>query len=205
MNTTSKTQSISMSRIRDIYNPGEGRHWFDRASMRFFRSRLPGAGVEGPGGIFFVSSEQGPHENSPRRYSVRQLKGEGDIKTVGEFCGYWERAEAMREARRLASITTAEVLQRPNQQHRRHASRHRPRVARGGRMKTRGIIGQRIVAVSQTKWHPGSSRAAVNVVNYIELEDGTRIIPAVIEGEADYGVEFVVNKQHRRKSREEGR
>ena len=96
-----KTQSISLSRIRDTYNPGEGRHWFDRSTMRFFRSVLPRAGVEGPGGIYFVSSEQPPH--GPRAYTVRQLVGEGRIATVGEFCGFPSRAEAQSVARMMAN------------------------------------------------------------------------------------------------------
>lgn len=59
-----------------------GGHWFDRATMRFFGTRLLGTGW------LFVSSEQPPH--GPRRYSVRRWDAAvpGDVDTVGEFCAY---------------------------------------------------------------------------------------------------------------------
>jgi hypothetical protein len=78
---------VPMSDIIDSYNPGPGRHWFDPSTKRFFRSRLPQYGFKGPGGTFFVSSEQfvGSHgERHARRYTVRQLTSDS-IKTVGEF------------------------------------------------------------------------------------------------------------------------
>jgi hypothetical protein len=100
-----KSQAIPMSEIRARYNPGEGRHWFDRSSMRFFLSRLPKAGYEGPGGVFFVSSEQfvGSQGASPRRFTVRQLTTEQSIETVGEF-NELDRAEATRLAKQYAAV-----------------------------------------------------------------------------------------------------
>lgn len=75
-----------------LYSPGEGRHFFDAASMRFFRSRLPQFAYSGPGGIYFVTSEQfvsGSHRK-PRAYTVRKLTphtGEqrGSIDNSSEF------------------------------------------------------------------------------------------------------------------------
>lgn len=93
-----------MSEIRAAYNPGEGRHFFDRATMRFFRSQLPRTGYRGPGGVFFVTSEQFQPSTGPahaRRYTVRKLVGEGDIKTIGEF-NKLTREEATAIARKLA-------------------------------------------------------------------------------------------------------
>lgn len=97
-----------MQEIIDEYNPGVGRHWFDASTKRFFRSRLPQSGYRGPGGTFFVSSEQfvgSDHIPARRRYTVRQLK-DGDIKTVGEF-NVLSRSGANALARRCAESQPA--------------------------------------------------------------------------------------------------
>jgi hypothetical protein len=81
-------KTISIADIKAIYNPGEGRHWFDRSTMRFFRTKLPRVGYQADNGdIYFVTSEQfvGSHSIDPRRYTVRKLIGQGDIQTIGEF------------------------------------------------------------------------------------------------------------------------
>jgi len=76
-------------------------HWFDPGTMRFFSSRVGQTGWEGPGGTYFVSSEQFD-STSPRLYTVRRQKSGGDIDTVGEFQGYTSRAAADARARHLA-------------------------------------------------------------------------------------------------------
>ena len=86
-----------MDEIRKEYGTGPGFHWFDPDTMRFFRTRLPRHGYRGPGGTYFVSSEQGPL--MPREYTVRRLVGLGRIETVGEFCGYKARATATEAAK----------------------------------------------------------------------------------------------------------
>lgn len=99
-----------MSEIRSRYNPGEGRHFFDRASMRFFNSVLPKAGYEGPGGVFFVTSEQFHGSGgyvAPRKFTVRNLDGE-QIRTVGEFNAL-SRAEAVRLAKEYAANGVPEM------------------------------------------------------------------------------------------------
>lgn len=58
--TQAKTRRTSMADIRRAYlkgerGPGEGRHWFDRQTMRHFGTRLPRAGWTGPGGTFFAA------------------------------------------------------------------------------------------------------------------------------------------------------
>ena len=70
-----KIETIPIAEIKRLYNPGIGRHWFDRDSMTFFRTELPQQGYSGPGGIYFVTSEKfiGP---APSRYTVRRLVGE---------------------------------------------------------------------------------------------------------------------------------
>lgn len=67
-------------------NRQPGGHWFDRDSLRFFRSRI---GLEHPlpdGRWLFISSERGP--TNERRYTVRVMAVDGDINDVGEFQAY---------------------------------------------------------------------------------------------------------------------
>lgn len=88
-------ESVPMDVIKTRYCPGEGRHFFDPSSCRFFRSRMPHYGFEGPGGCYFVTSEQFVSSDgipARRRYTVRQLivapwgsGGRNDIRTIGEF------------------------------------------------------------------------------------------------------------------------
>lgn len=73
-------------------NAASGGCWFDRGSMRFFGTRIHGGIYKGR---YFITSEQPPH--GPRMYSVREAKPDGDIDTVGEFCGY-RSLESAREA-----------------------------------------------------------------------------------------------------------
>jgi len=66
-------------------------------------------------------------------------------------------------------------------------------------MKTKGIIGQRIVEIRQTK-HPADkehNRPACVEVTHIVLENGTTLIPNVIEREDYYATEFLVIKKPR--------
>jgi hypothetical protein len=91
---------VRIGEIIEIYNPGPGSHWFDPGTKRFFRTRLGRRGYRGPGGTYFVTSEQGPR--MPRRYTVRRLVGPGRLETVGVFCGYKTAASATRAAKRAA-------------------------------------------------------------------------------------------------------
>ena len=92
--------TISMREIENRYDSGEGRHWFDTDTMKFFRTRLPAYGYEGVAGVFFTSSEKPPH--GKRMHSVRQLVGPGDIDTRGDFC-CMTQSRATRLAQKLAS------------------------------------------------------------------------------------------------------
>src|SRR5260370_32870790 len=89
--------------IRRIMNAA-GNLWFDADSMRFFGTRLCRAVYHGPGGIYFVTTEQPPH--GQRRASVRQFyrdeAGKPQIRTVVPFCGL-SRPQAQRAAARLAA------------------------------------------------------------------------------------------------------
>jgi hypothetical protein len=75
--------------IEEIKSQAKG-HWFDRASMRFFSSRLPQTGIRKGDKAYFISSEQfkglGMCPDGERMYSIRVLDYKtGDIGTVGEF------------------------------------------------------------------------------------------------------------------------
>jgi hypothetical protein len=81
-------------------NKAAGLHWFEPATMRFFKSRILTTVY---GGRYFVTSEQGP--NGVRAYSVREVAEDGSsISTVGEFQGWATAPQAKREAKRLASL-----------------------------------------------------------------------------------------------------
>ncbi len=86
-------------------NQEVGHHWFDPGTKRFFNSRVEGRPVEGPGGVYFVSSEQFESSSGsfPRRYSVRKFDPTtGAVDTAGEFQAYGNRAAAREAARALA-------------------------------------------------------------------------------------------------------
>ncbi len=87
--------TTSMDSIITHYCPAPGRHWFDRDSKRFFRSRMPQQAYvvgeyQSPRTVaYFVTSEQfvGSDRRPARRmYSVREYNYETrDINTIGEF------------------------------------------------------------------------------------------------------------------------
>ena len=100
MTKQTTVELIGMDEIEKAYEPGIGRHWFDRDTMRFFKCRLPQYGYKGAGGVFFTSSEQRP--GGVRLYSVRRLVGPGKIATHGDFNAY-TKGVADRMARKLAA------------------------------------------------------------------------------------------------------
>lgn len=75
---------ISMTEIQRLYkerNP-DG-HWFDEDTMKFFKTKLPAGGYRKGPDTLFATSECGP--TNVRKWSVRRLKENGEIETVGEF------------------------------------------------------------------------------------------------------------------------
>lgn len=70
-------------------NARAGFHFFERATMRFFDSRIVPAGPYcGAGGVYFVTSEQfhGSQGSEARKFTVRQFNPTtGDIDTAGRF------------------------------------------------------------------------------------------------------------------------
>ena len=93
--------------IREIRytNERSGFHFFDAATLRFFRSRIGSTVYEGPGGIYFVTSEQFVGSNgvaAPRSFTVRKFNPEtSDVGTAGRF-NELSRAAANRIAKLLA-------------------------------------------------------------------------------------------------------
>lgn len=71
MSATNTLHFTTIGTIEKLYQPGIGRHWFDKSTSRFFRSRYPEGGYTTEDGkmTFFVTSECGP--SSVRRYTVR--------------------------------------------------------------------------------------------------------------------------------------
>lgn len=91
----------SMDDIRTA-NRQAGNHWFEPGTLRFFRSRVGQEVYTGPGGCFFVSSEQGP--DGIRRYTVRQARESGAIETDRSgFQAYASLGGAKGRARRAAA------------------------------------------------------------------------------------------------------
>ena len=75
----------TMAEIRAA-NAAAGRLWFDRGAMRYWGTRLHGEPVSGPGGTYFLTSDDTIHRDR-RHYNIRQFGqyGAGDIGTASEF------------------------------------------------------------------------------------------------------------------------
>ncbi len=94
----------TINKIQNEMN-ASGSHWWDRDTMRSFKCRVAEQVYEGPGGIYFVTSEKSWGEDAKREYSVRQYHpATHDIDTVGEF-NELSRAAAHRIAARLAATS----------------------------------------------------------------------------------------------------
>jgi len=91
--------------VSDIRKNHKG-HFFDRDTMRFFKSRAHDRSYEGPGGHYFVTSEQQPRwggGHQRRHYKVRSYDSAADrITSAGEFLGYKTARRAHRAASKLA-------------------------------------------------------------------------------------------------------
>ncbi len=85
--------------IEDVIsaNKEKGRHWFDKETMRFFRSKIErdelrfGQLIDDK---YFITSEQFD-SSSPRLFTVRRFNPkESSINTVGEFQEFKRKATA---------------------------------------------------------------------------------------------------------------
>ena len=81
-------------------NKQAGNSFFDSAQMHQWHSRVSSIVHEGPGGIFFVTSE--PQYDGVRRRSVRRFVPEtGAVKTTA-WGKYETNAEAQRQAKKFS-------------------------------------------------------------------------------------------------------
>ena len=88
-------------------NGQAGRFFFERDTMRFFRSRVCGSTlVCGPGGVYFVTSEQFQGSDGvrdARRFTVRKFDpADGDVTTAGQFQEHATQQGAAKAALLLA-------------------------------------------------------------------------------------------------------
>ncbi len=103
----------TMAAIKEA-NAAVGGHWFSRGALHFFSSRLPKSVHQGPGGVYFVTSEQflpSRGDPAPRRYTVREFDPvTGNVDTVGDF-NVLPRERANHYARMCAAGAKAAVLE----------------------------------------------------------------------------------------------
>ncbi len=81
-------------------------NWFSKENKRFFGSRIQT--IPPYRGRVFVSSEKMfsyRGKEYPRRYSIRVIRHDGSIDTIGEFQQYTTREEAHRAAKEFAHKT----------------------------------------------------------------------------------------------------
>lgn len=93
---TRQRVTIPVARVVALYherNPAG--HWFDRDTMRFFKTRLPRTAVLLPasGAIYFITAETDPQRQT--RYTVRCMTRDGHISTQGGFHCWRTRAQAV--------------------------------------------------------------------------------------------------------------
>lgn len=87
-------------------NKQSGNHFFDRATMRFFNSRIESRLY---GGKYFVTSERFSPELR-RRYTVREATENGNVKTVNGFQGCKTLEDARGQCRQLAKEARREPV-----------------------------------------------------------------------------------------------
>lgn len=100
---------------RDVYdielaNKQAGQHFFDRDTMRFFRSRVCGEIASLPNGAaLFVTSEQFEYrgDRHARKYTIRMARPDGHIDQVGNFQWFGSRDSAVRMMRKIAEWCAA--------------------------------------------------------------------------------------------------
>jgi hypothetical protein len=90
-------EKVSIKKIKELHKG----HFFDKATMTFFDSRLPQFGfMDSTGDILFITSE---HLLSSRKYTVRRLlKDNGSIDTEGTFQEFQSLNDAKKRLKMLA-------------------------------------------------------------------------------------------------------
>lgn len=90
----------SIAELEEL-NRQNGGYWFSRDSMRFFGTRIESGVIRGR---YFITSEQPPHGS--RKYSVRSFDAQGSVDTVGDFCSFRSKADAIAAIPRNEEATT---------------------------------------------------------------------------------------------------
>jgi len=104
MNMTDKKQYTSINQILSEAERA-GSFFFSKATMRFFNSRIHS---EIYGGCYFITSERDHYrESNPRFYTVRKYEGGLKVETVGEFCQYTSKAQAISAVKKLIKTEEA--------------------------------------------------------------------------------------------------
>jgi hypothetical protein len=111
MNTTDRKQYTSINQIiseaeRAGSHLNAGRETtFSKATLRFFSSRIHS---EIYGGCYFITSERDNYRDSnPRFYTIRKYEGGLKVETVGEFCQYTSKAQAVSAVNKLIKAEEA--------------------------------------------------------------------------------------------------
>lgn len=104
---------IPMAEVIREYSPGEYRHWFDRDTLNYFKTKLDQA-YRGPGGIYFVAIHKGgaglshdgaglSHENKPRVtvHFLNPAHGEQRY-TISSAAVFGDTPSDLRAARKVA-------------------------------------------------------------------------------------------------------
>ena len=94
---TSQYANVPTIQAAQRLNENTGRHFFSPSNMRFFKCRIHANIYKG---CVFVTSEQSSWD--VRKYTVRAIKADGSIETVGEFQGYETRSQAHTAAQKFA-------------------------------------------------------------------------------------------------------
>ncbi len=105
MTDTKESKRLSIADIKRT-NAAAGQHWFEPGALRFFNSKVLPTVYQGPGGVYFVTSER-YDDRQPLRFSVRKaIEGGKRIDTVGEFQAHTDAAGAIRVAKLRAAGAT---------------------------------------------------------------------------------------------------
>ena len=97
--------TIGMDEVIRHYNPGDNRHWFDKDTLRFFKSRISETAYANNSKevAYFVTSEQSPH--GTRKYTVRMYDFRTrQISNASNFGQYASRSGATSAAQTLAAF-----------------------------------------------------------------------------------------------------
>jgi hypothetical protein len=100
--------TVFFQSVREFYKQMQPNgYWFEPATIRFFKTKLPAQAYATNAGLLFITSEVNPC--GEKRYSVRRQKVTGDIETVGPFHFYPTRQAALAEIKRLHAGATVEA------------------------------------------------------------------------------------------------